>query len=168
MTLILYFFFEHWNDDDALQMAAFTPADAKDRAAFEERVVGWGRGYATARDMASGTRRSPRSVRPCARIFCISVRWVSSVGRQSSRWDDRGRSSHVELKQHLVDLRAARVRVSPARADDALLERGSVLRVGGREGCHLQRVVVVPVLEEGVEIAVFDLPQDHHGPDDRS
>ena len=30
-------FFEHWNDDDALQMAAFTPADAKNRAAFEER-----------------------------------------------------------------------------------------------------------------------------------
>ncbi len=42
-------FFEHWNDDDALQMAAFTPADAKDRAAFEERVVGSGRGYANAR-----------------------------------------------------------------------------------------------------------------------
>jgi len=53
-------------------------------------------------------------------------------------------------------------------ARPALVERGSVLGVGGREGRHLQRIVVVPVLEEGVEIAVFDLPQDHHGPDDRS
>jgi RimJ/RimL family protein N-acetyltransferase len=30
-------FFEHWADDQALRMAAFTPADAQDRAAFDAR-----------------------------------------------------------------------------------------------------------------------------------
>ena len=30
-------FFEHWNDDEALRMAAFTPADAKDQGAFMNR-----------------------------------------------------------------------------------------------------------------------------------
>ena len=30
-------FFEHWADDQALRMAAFTPADARDRAAFDAR-----------------------------------------------------------------------------------------------------------------------------------
>ena len=30
-------FFEHWADDEALRMAAFTPADARDRAAFDAR-----------------------------------------------------------------------------------------------------------------------------------
>jgi RimJ/RimL family protein N-acetyltransferase len=30
-------FFEHWTDEAALRMAAFTPADAGDRSAFAER-----------------------------------------------------------------------------------------------------------------------------------
>ena len=30
-------FFEHWRDAEALRMAAFTPADAGDRAAFDAR-----------------------------------------------------------------------------------------------------------------------------------
>ncbi len=30
-------FFEHWADDQALRMAAFTPADARDRSAFDAR-----------------------------------------------------------------------------------------------------------------------------------
>jgi len=30
-------FFEYWADDQALRMAAFTPADARDRAAFDLR-----------------------------------------------------------------------------------------------------------------------------------
>jgi RimJ/RimL family protein N-acetyltransferase len=30
-------FFEHWNDADARHMAAFVPADASDRAAFDAR-----------------------------------------------------------------------------------------------------------------------------------
>ena len=38
-------FFEHWTDDDALRMAAFTPADAHDRGAFEAR---WARLRTTA------------------------------------------------------------------------------------------------------------------------
>ena len=42
-------FFEHWADDDALRMAAFTPADAHDRAAFEAR---WARQRTTATILA--------------------------------------------------------------------------------------------------------------------
>jgi hypothetical protein len=30
-------FFAHWADNEALQMAAFTPADARDRTAFAAR-----------------------------------------------------------------------------------------------------------------------------------
>jgi RimJ/RimL family protein N-acetyltransferase len=30
-------FFEHWTDEEALRMAAFTPVDARDRSAFAER-----------------------------------------------------------------------------------------------------------------------------------
>jgi RimJ/RimL family protein N-acetyltransferase len=30
-------FFEHWADEEALRMAAFTPADARDRTAFDAR-----------------------------------------------------------------------------------------------------------------------------------
>jgi hypothetical protein len=30
-------FFEHWGDDQALRMAAFTPADARERVAFDAR-----------------------------------------------------------------------------------------------------------------------------------
>jgi RimJ/RimL family protein N-acetyltransferase len=37
-------FFDHWTDDEALRMAAFTPVDAHDRAAFAER---WARQRAT-------------------------------------------------------------------------------------------------------------------------
>jgi len=62
-------FFEHWNDDDALQMAAFTPADAKDRAAFDER---WTR------------MRNSRSV--LLRTIELAGRPVGSIGS----WDNDG------------------------------------------------------------------------------
>lgn len=62
-------FFEHWNDDDALQMAAFTPADAKDRAAFDER---WTR------------MRNNRSV--LLRTIELAGRPVGSIGS----WDNDG------------------------------------------------------------------------------
>jgi RimJ/RimL family protein N-acetyltransferase len=62
-------FFEHWNDDDALQMAAFTPADAKDRAAFDER---WTR------------MRSDPSV--LLRTIELAGRPVGSIGS----WDNDG------------------------------------------------------------------------------
>ena len=63
-------FFEHWADDEALRMAAFTPADAGDRAAFDAR---WAR-----------LRANPSNV---VRTIDVDGEPVGSI----ASWDNEGK-----------------------------------------------------------------------------
>ena len=83
-------FFEHWADDDALRMAAFTPADAHDRAAFEAR---WARQRTTATILAKAIELDGEPVGSIGS-------WDDDGKREVTYWIGRAHWAKESLRAH--------------------------------------------------------------------
>jgi RimJ/RimL family protein N-acetyltransferase len=124
-------FFEHWVDDEALRMAAFTPADAKDRAAFDAR---WER-----------HRSDPAILLKTIEFDGEPVGSISSFDNERQRevtyWLGRahwGKGIATRALQLFLDLEPARPLHAAAAADNTgslrVLEKCGFRVVGGGRG----------------------------------
>ena len=124
--------FEHWTDREAIQMAAFTPADPDDRGAFDAR---WAR------------LRRDRDVTP--RVVEAEGRVVGNIGsfeldgrREVTYWigrEDWGRGFATRaLQEFLTSIETARPLYARAASDNAgsirVLEKCGFTRVGVDRG----------------------------------
>ncbi len=105
-------FFVHWADEQALRMAAFTPADARDRAAFDAR---WER-----------HRRDPAILLKTIDLDGEAVGSISSWGNEGDRqvtyWIGRahwGKGIATGALLSFLDLETTRPLYASAAADNA-------------------------------------------------
>jgi RimJ/RimL family protein N-acetyltransferase len=130
-------FFDHWIDDQARRMAAFTPADARDRAAFDAR---WER-----------HRSDPAILLKTIELDGEPVGSISSWGNEGQRevtyWLGRahwGKGVATRALQSFLDLEATRPLYAAAAADNTgslrVLEKCGFRVVGnGRGFSHARR-----------------------------
>ncbi len=104
-------FFEHWADDQALRMAAFTPADAQDRAAFDAR---WERHRSDPANLLKTIELDGEAVGSIAS-------WDNERQREVTYWIGRahwGKGIATRALQLFLDLETARPLYAAAAADN--------------------------------------------------
>ena len=136
-------FFEHWADDDALRMAAFTPADAHDRAAFEAR---WARQRTTATILAKTIELDGEPVGSISSwdndgkrevtYWIGRAHWGKGIASRALGEFPRDRDDAAALRrrrgrQHRLAARSRKVWVPRYRTRARVLE---LARSGGRRG----------------------------------
>jgi len=104
-------FFEHWGDDQALRMAAFTPADARERVAFDAR---WER-----------QRKDPANLLKTIEVDGEAVgsigSWDNERQREVTYWIGRahwGKGIATRALRSFLDLETTRPLYAAAAADN--------------------------------------------------
>ena len=123
-------FFEHWVDEEALRMAAFTPADVHDRSVFAER---WQR---QRRDSSVLVKTIEHDGEPVGSIGS----WGNESHREVTYWIGRahwGKGIATEALLAFLELERTRPLYAAAAADNAaslrvLAKAGFRVTGGGR------------------------------------
>jgi RimJ/RimL family protein N-acetyltransferase len=124
--------FEHWTDREAIQMAAFTPADPDDRGAFDAR---WAR---LRRDRDTTNRVVETEGRVVGQIASFELDGRREVTYWIGRQDWGKGIATRALQQFLTTIELARPLYARAASDNAgsirVLEKCGFTRVGGGRG----------------------------------
>jgi RimJ/RimL family protein N-acetyltransferase len=137
-------FHEHWTDDVALRMAAFTPAEVHDRAAFEAR---WTRQRADPSLLV-------RTIERDGEVVGSIGSWGAEDGRQVTYWIGRrhwGQGIASEALRMFLELERTRPLHAAAAADNTgslrVLERCGFRVTGSGRGWSNARATEVDEVE---------------------
>ena len=141
-------FFDHWSDEEALRMAAFTPADARDRAAFDAR---WAR-------MRADPSVTVRTIEVAGDPVGSIGSWDNDGHREVTYWIGRahwGKGIASRALEAFLDIETTRPLYAAAAADNGgslrVLEKCGFRPIG--DGCAFSNA-------RGAEVAEVNLRLD--------